>query len=98
MTTLKDLIAQREAVEKQIIELRQSELADSIAKVRAIVAEYGLTQSDVFGGSTKVRKVKVAGSKVAAKYRDPISGKEWSGRGLAPKWLQGKNKADYLIA
>ena len=39
-----------------------------------------------------------AKSKVAAKYRDPVSGKEWSGRGLAPKWLQGKNKADYLIA
>jgi len=78
--------------------LRQSEIADSIAKVRALIAEHGLTQSDIFGGAAKVRKVKEAGSKVAAKYRDPISGKEWSGRGLAPKWLQGKAKADYLIA
>ena len=98
MTTLKDLIAQREAIEKQIADLRQSEIADSIAQVRALIAEHGLTQSDIFGGAAKVRKVKEAGSKVAAKYRDPISGKEWSGRGLAPKWLQGKEKADYLIA
>ena len=98
MTTLKDLIDQREAIEKQIADLRQSEIADSIAKVRALIAEHGLTQSDIFGGAAKVRKVKEAGSKVAAKYRDPISGKEWSGRGLAPKWLQGKEKADYLIA
>jgi len=98
MTTLKDLIAQREALEKQITDLRQSEVAESIAKVRALIAEHGLTQSDVFGSTVKVRKVKEAGTKVAAKYRDPISGKEWSGRGLAPKWLQGKNKSDYLIA
>ena len=98
MTTLKDLMAQREAIEKQITDLRQSEIADSVAKVRALIAEHGLTQSDIFGGAAKVRKVKDAGSKVAAKYRDPISGKEWSGRGLAPKWLQGKEKTDYLIA
>ena len=98
MTTLKDLMAQREAIEKQITNLRQSEIADSVAKVRALIAEHGLTQSDIFGGAAKVRKVKEAGSKVAAKYRDPISGKEWSGRGLAPKWLQCKEKTDYLIA
>lgn len=98
MTTLKELIAQREALEKQIAEVRQTELADAIAKVRALITEFGLTQSDIFGGTAKVRKVKDATSKVAAKYRDPISGKEWSGRGLAPKWLQGKDKSQYLIA
>jgi len=98
MSTLKDLIAQREAIEKQITELRQTEIADSIAKIRALIAEHGLTQSDIFGDVAKVRKAKGSGTKVAAKYRDPISGKEWSGRGLAPKWLQGKDKSAYLIA
>ena len=98
MTTLKDLIAQREALEKQITELRQTEHADAIVKVRALITEFELTESDIFGTTSKVRKAKVLKSKVAAKYREPITGKEWSGRGLAPKWLQGKNKADYLIA
>ena len=98
MTTLKDLIAQRETLEKQITELRQTEHADAIAKVRALIREFELTESDIFGTTTKVRKAKVLKSKVAAKYRDPITGKVWSGRGLAPKWLQGKDKADYLIA
>ena len=98
MTTLKELIAQREALEKQIAEVRQTELADAIANVRALISEFGLTQSDIFGGSAKVRKVKDATSKVAAKYRDPVTGKEWSGRGLAPKWMQGKDKAEFLIA
>jgi DNA-binding protein H-NS len=98
MTTLKNLIAQREALEKQIAELRQTEHADAIAKVHALIREFELTESDIFGAAPKVRKAKVLKSKVAAKYRDPITGKEWTGRGLAPKWLQGKNKADYLIA
>ncbi|NML87423.1 H-NS family nucleoid-associated regulatory protein [Polaromonas sp.] len=51
----------------------------------------------MFGGARGAQKVKAV-SKVAAKYRDPITGKEWSGRGLPPKWLQGKNKEQFLIA
>jgi DNA-binding protein H-NS len=56
-----------------------------------------LTQEDIFGSSRGAKKVKAEGSKVAAKYRDPVSGKEWSGRGLAPKWLQGRDKSEFLI-
>ena len=97
MSTLKDLIAQREALEKQIVELRKSELADAIAKVRSLIAEYGLTQSDIFGRARKEKKVKAEGTKVSAKYRDSVSGKEWSGRGLAPKWMLGKDKSEFLI-
>lgn len=78
MSTLKDLIAQREALEKKITELRKRELADAIAKVRALISEYGLTQSDIFGGARKEKKAKAEGSKVAAKYRDTVSGKDKS--------------------
>lgn len=98
MTTLKELIAQREEIEKQIAEVRKNEVSDAIKKVRSLIEEYQLTQQDVFGGAAGAKKVKAAGTKVAAKYRDSVTGKEWSGRGLAPKWLQGKNKSDYLIA
>ena len=96
-TTLKDLLAQRVALEKQISELRVSEMADAIAKIHSLIEEFGLTQEDIFTrtSSSKARKTSV--NKVAAKYRDPISGNEWSGRGLAPKWLKDKNREDYLI-
>lgn len=97
MATLTELIAQKEALEKQIQEQRQTELSDAIGKVRSLIAEYGLTQEDIFGGARAPKKVKTEGSKVAAKYRDPVSGKEWSGRGLAPKWLQGRDKSEFLI-
>ena len=100
MSKLKELLAQKEALEKQIVEIRALETTDALAKVKSIIAEYQLTQEQVFGsGRSTVKGVaKVAKTKVAAKYRDPVSGKEWSGRGLAPKWMQGKDKTQYLIA
>ena len=58
MTTLAELIKQKEAVEAQIANIRQFELADAISKVKALVAEYGLTQKDVFKGSKRVKKIK----------------------------------------
>jgi DNA-binding protein H-NS len=97
MATLQELIAQKEALEKLIQDQRQTELSDAIGKVQQLITQYGLTQEDIFGASRAPKKTKAEGSKVAAKYRDPVSGKEWSGRGLAPKWLQGRDKSQFLI-
>lgn len=41
-------------------------------------------------------------TKVSAKYRDPETGKTWSGRGMAPVWIReyekaGRKRADFLI-
>ena len=97
MTTLAELIKQKEALEAQIANTRQSELADAISKVKALVAEHGLTQSDVFGTSKGAKKSN-GGGKVAAKYRDPSSGQTWTGRGKAPKWIDGQDRSKFLIA
>lgn len=96
MSTLKDLLAQQEALSKKIEELRQLERSEAVRKARALIAEFALTQQDLFGGTRTTQKDKPA--KVPAKYRDPVTGKEWSGRGLAPKWIRGKDKAQFLIA
>jgi DNA-binding protein H-NS len=99
MATLKELLAQKEALEAQIAQTRQSELAEAIAQVKSLVDAHGLTVEDIFGsGARRARAGEKKVSKVAAKYKDPISGKTWSGRGIAPKWLEGKNKEDYAIA
>ena len=96
MATLKELMAQKETLEQKIVEARETELADAIAKVLAIVTEYGLTASDIFGGK-RGRKASGTKAKVAAKYRDQ-NGNEWTGRGRAPKWIEGKDKSKFLIA
>ena len=68
--------------------------SSAIQEARGLVEQFNLTPKDVFARSG-VR----AGhrSNVAAKYRDPETGKTWSGRGKVPKWLEGKNKSDYAI-
>lgn len=98
MATLKELLAQQEALEKQIAETRERELAEVVGKIRAAITEYGLTRQDLFGGSRSARKDKRTGTKLAAKYRDPATGATWTGRGRTPKWMQGKDKKKFAIA
>lgn len=104
MSTLQDLIAQRDALTKAIQEAQKTELADAIAKAKAIVAEFGLSPADVFGGKTareyaskKRANGTVGPQKVAPKYQDPNTGKVWTGRGRAPSWIDGKERARFLI-
>jgi DNA-binding protein H-NS len=39
----------------------------------------------------------LAAKKVAAKYRDPASGKTWSGRGVSPKWFDKSRPQDFAL-
>lgn len=95
----KELLAQREALEQAITQARKNEISSAVAKVRELIAEYGLTAQDVFPGgrSAKSGAPKVI-SKVAAKYRDPATGQTWTGRGKAPKWIEGKDRNPFVIA
>ena len=95
MTSYKDLLKQRELLEQQISEARLREISDAVAKARAIVEEFELTQQDVFpvGRARSAAK----GSKVAAKYRDPATGATWTGRGKAPRWIQDQDRTKFEI-
>lgn len=95
MTTLAQLQAQKAALEVQIEAAQKVQVAEGISIAKAIIAEYSLTKEDVFGASAK-RGRKASGS-VAAKYKDPISGATWSGRGKPPKWIEGQNRNQYLV-
>jgi DNA-binding protein H-NS len=103
MSELKDLIAQRAALDQQIAQAQRAARAQAIAQVKALMAEHGLTPADLAQRSTKPTKArKTAGAKVAAKYRDKASGDSWSGRGLQPRWLKaalagGKKLADFAV-
>lgn len=93
MTSYADLKAQIAALEKEAAQVRDTEIAAAKQQIREIMQTYGLTTADIGG---KAKEVKVR-KPVPAKYRDTSTGEEWTGRGRAPKWLDGKNKDDYLI-
>lgn len=101
MATLKELIAQKEALEREIDRTKQQGRLDAIAKVRALMDEYGLTPADLSAkGGSKARAG--TGKKVAAKFRNTSTGDTWSGRGLQPKWLKaalasGRKLSDFAV-
>ncbi|PUE40760.1 H-NS histone family protein [Limnohabitans sp. Bal53] len=94
----KELLEKREALEREIAQARQNEISSAVAKVRELVAEYGLTVQDVFPGRAAKTSVTKSVSKVAAKYRDPVTGQTWTGRGKAPKWIEGQDRSPFVIA
>jgi DNA-binding protein H-NS len=34
---------------------------------------------------------------VAPKFKDPATGATWTGRGKAPKWIAGKDRAGFTL-
>jgi len=91
MASLQDLIAQKEALEREIERTKQQGRTDAIAKIRALMAEYDLSVADLAGKSGKAvrgKSSKSKGGKVPAKYRNSSTGETWSGRGLQPRWLK----------
>jgi len=102
MAVLKDLIAQRAALDEQITRAQRDAREQAIAQVKALMAEHGLTSADLAGKGRAAGKVKTSGKKVAAKYRNKATGEAWSGRGLQPRWLKaalagGKKLADFAV-
>jgi len=101
MSSLQDLLAQKAELERQISEARRTERSEAVAKVRALMAEHGLTAADLVAKASAPR-ASTSGRKVAAKYRDPATGQTWTGRGLKPKWLaaaleSGKQLNDFAV-
>ena len=81
--------AQR-ALEAQLNEFRQADRVAAIAKIKALMAEHGLTAHDLAGGAQakRERSHPSAGTRIAPKYRDPLSGSTWTGRGQQPRWMR----------
>lgn len=96
MATLKDLKAQRQELDAKIEEMSKQARTEAVSSIRELVKEFELTSADIFEAPRKGGKAK-SGTKIPAKYRDPVSGKEWTGRGISPAWLAGKAKEDFLI-
>ena len=82
MSDLQTLLAQKQALDAQIQQAQRESRAEGLEKVKALMAEYGLTTADLVRVDRKPRAPKP----VAPKYRDE-AGNTWTGRGKQPLWL-----------
>nr|WP_280971461.1 H-NS histone family protein [Cupriavidus gilardii]WDE72698.1 hypothetical protein [Cupriavidus gilardii] len=97
MPTYKQLLAEKARLEAQLEEARAKEVAEVVSRIQALMTDYGLTVDDLSPRRRRGRpRTAPAPSNLPPKYRDPKTGKTWSGRGRAPAWL-GKNRDKFLV-
>ena len=100
MTTYKELQSQIEKLQKEAEQARKTELSNAIAEIHAKMKEYGISAEDLgfgAGAGMKRKAAKAVRRPVAPKYRNNATGETWSGRGKPPKWMAGRDKAQFLI-
>lgn len=93
METYEEFQAKIAELQAQADEIFKKEQHEALGKIKKLMGMYKISIEDIQGTVKKSRKV----SEVKAKYRDPITGSEWSGRGRAPRWLEGKNRDDFRV-
>ncbi|KVV51657.1 H-NS histone [Burkholderia territorii] len=91
---LQKLQAQLAQLDRRIQAARRNERQAALVQVRQLVTSYALTAREVFGQGYSDRAKLFT---VGAKYRDPATGATWSGRGRAPVWIAGRDRAAFLI-
>ena len=100
MSSYQELIAQREALDRQIDAARLAEQSKAIETVKSLIKQFQLSADDC---GFKLQKGAVkAKQAVPVKFRGP-NGEAWSGRGRIPGWLaalesQGATREQFRIA
>ena len=92
MASYQEILSQIEELKQKAQDARKQEMAGAMAEIKRLMADFGITLEDLGGKSGKSK----SRGAVAAKYRDPDSGKTWSGRGRRPGWvvaLEGQGKS-----
>lgn len=78
--SLEQLLNAKRELDQRIAQIQASEKATAIASIHALMRDHGVTLADL--GAAK-RRVSVG----VPKYRDPATGKTWTGRGRPPRWF-----------
>jgi DNA-binding protein H-NS len=89
--SLDHLVESREAIEREIRQRVSDELAELDARRAVLITLLGGEPSEVF------ESVTIAPVASLPKYRDPETGKVWSGRGKRPNWFDADRANSFLI-
>lgn len=93
--TYAELLQQHAELEQQIAEVRQTEMAQAVLHSRLLIQKFGLTKSDIFPDEKPLRIPRKKSG--IPKYRDPATGRTWSGRGRQPDWIRGQDRLLFMI-
>ena len=93
-----ELRAKAAEILAQAEQVKSEERQKTIDTVRVMIQTYDITARDLgLDKSVKAKTGPRPGQKVVPKYRDPLSGATWSGRGKTPRWINGTDRSQYAI-
>ena len=95
MTSYAEYVEQIAKLQSLAEAARKNEISGAIQKIKELMQLYGITVEDLAGGS-RAKPEKAKGS-VPAQFKNPETGEMWTGRGRAPRWLDGKDKEQFRI-
>lgn len=93
---LNELLEQRNHIDAQIEAVRSALRNGVLVQARGLIALHDLTVDELFPTARK-STMKSAARKVAPKYRDPASGKLWTGRGRSPTWFDAARAQEFTL-
>lgn len=84
---VKELAALQADIESEMSRKKQQQKREVVAKVKALLAEHGMTLDDL-PGRTAAKPGKPNKGIVPPKYRNPNDPSQtWTGRGRKPRWV-----------
>lgn len=89
--SLAEMLTMREQMDKTLGDLSRGERQATLEQIQQQVKQFNFLPFEIF---PRIEKVK---AKVADKYYDPDTGQSWSGRGKPPRWIQDKDREQFLI-
>lgn len=99
MPSLQAINAKIEKLRKQAEALQHRARAGAVERVLKLMNQLGVSVDDLRGAKgRRGRGAAAPRSKGVAKYRDPATGKTWTGHGRAPDWIRNAaNRDEFLI-
>ena len=94
MTTYREFQAELAKLHQQAEAARRIEKAAALDRIRALIIEYRLLPKDLGLGPVSSKR---RASAAPVMYRDPATGATWTGRGRAPGWIAGQDRASFAV-
>ena len=95
MTTYAEYLEQIAKLQSLAEAARQAEINDAIKQIKDLMQRHGVSVENL--SSTRSTKVTKDKGSVAAQFKNSETGETWTGRGRAPRWLDGKDKEQFRI-
>ncbi|MFM0616213.1 H-NS histone family protein [Paraburkholderia nemoris] len=91
MSKYLELKAELATLDLKIEVAHAGEKAKAIREIQTRMDEWGIGLQDLQDVRSGRRYVPTKSGRYAPKYRDPVSGATWSGKGREPEWIAGKD-------